>query len=474
MPRFRAHELTAGATLHEAAYDVETAGDGWRVRREGRAHLEVGPGHRLLRVSHCGVCATDLARALLPFPLPQICGHEVVALDDDGRTVVVEINDSHAARGLPEAEQCAHCRLGLDRHCPERLVVGIDRLPGGFGSWLLAPVQAVVPVPAGMDPLTATFAEPFAAAWHAVTQLRPAAGERVAVLGAGRLGTLVVAALAAWRRRHGGPDAILVVTRRPERATAARALGADEVRDVATTPANLAEIVIDTTGTPEGLATALRLATREVHLKSTTGEPSCGIRHATELVVDELTIAPAGAPSRCGAAVPEAFGGGRAVVVALAVPDADLRAVSDDVYRGEDARILQVELARQADPTCDGGIPLGAADAVVVSSAASLDAAIRPSPSSPRGLVRPRGLIVVVSETSTDSPLLTALVEKGLRLSSSRCGDLREALPMLAETADLGARLVTARVAASALPVAWATARSRPGKVVVTHPHGLL
>jgi threonine dehydrogenase-like Zn-dependent dehydrogenase len=468
MPRFRAHELTAGDTLHEAAYAVEAAGDGWRVLREGRPYLDVGPGHRLLRVSHCGVCATDLARAHLPFPLPQICGHEVVALDEDDRTVVVEINDSHAARGLPDAEQCGHCRLGLDRHCPERLVVGIDRLPGGFGSWLLAPVCAVVPVPGAMDPLTATLAEPFAAAWHAVTGLRPAAGERVAVLGAGRLGTLVVAALAAWRRRHGGPDTILVVTRSPAQATALRALGADEVWDVARTGDDLADVVIDTTGDPDGLATALRLATREVHLKSTTGQASCGIRHPTALVVDELTVVPAGSTSSLGTMVSAVAGGANPVVVALASPNADLRALPGDVRRGDDARALQAELAR------DTRVPLGAADAVVVSSAASLDAAIRPSASSERGLVRPRGSIIVAPEASTASPLLAALLGKGLRLSSSRCGDLRDALPVLAETADLGSRFVTARVPASELSVAWAIARRRSGKVVVTHPDGLL
>jgi threonine dehydrogenase-like Zn-dependent dehydrogenase len=317
-----------------------------------------------------------------------------------------------------------------------------------------------------MDPLTATLAEPFAAAWHAVTGLRPAAGTRVAVLGAGRLGTLVVAALAAWRRRHGGPDTILVVTRSPGQATAARALGADEVRDVARAGDDLADVVIDTTGDPDGLATALRLATREVHLKSTTGQASCGIRHPTALVVDELTVVPARSTSSLGTML--SAGGAKAVVVALASPTADLRDLPGDVRRGDDARALQAELSR------DARVPLGAADAVVVSSAASLDAAIRPSASSARGLVRPRGSIIVAAEASTASPLLAALLGKGLRLSSSRCGDLRDALPLLAETADLGARLVTARVAASDLSVAWTTARRRAGKVVVTHPDGLL
>src|SRR5207249_2809327 len=107
------------------------------VVREGREHLRLGPGYRLLRVSRCGVCATDLARRQLPFPLPQVTGHEVVAVADDGTPVVVEINASHAARALPPDAWCADCRRGLGTHCPDRLVLGIHDLPGGFGPWLL-------------------------------------------------------------------------------------------------------------------------------------------------------------------------------------------------------------------------------------------------------------------------------------------------------------------------------------------------
>ena len=53
----------------------------------------------------------------------------------------------------------------------------------------------------------------------------------------------------------------------------------------------LADVVIDTTGSPAGLELAVRLARHEVHLKSTHGQQAARLAHLTELVVDELALA---------------------------------------------------------------------------------------------------------------------------------------------------------------------------------------
>src|SRR5262249_29213965 len=153
-------------------------------------------------------------------------GHEVVAVDHDGTPAVVEINASHAARGL--TAPCAYCARGLPSHCPERLVLGIHDLPGGFGPWLLAPTAAVLPLPPGVAPSLATFVEPFAAALHAARVATRLPRGRVAVLGPRRLGMLVVAALAGWRRRAGERYEIVALARRPELRDLAGRLGADD------------------------------------------------------------------------------------------------------------------------------------------------------------------------------------------------------------------------------------------------------
>jgi threonine dehydrogenase-like Zn-dependent dehydrogenase len=273
---FIAPEYQVDASVRPVAYRFTgSEADGWEITREGAAPVLLGPGYRLLRTSHCGVCTTDLARTHLPFPLPQVIGHEIVAIDGDGQAVVVEINASHAARAV--ASSCAYCTYGLASHCPERLVLGIHDLPGGFGPWLLAPVGGVLRLPATIDPWTATLVEPFAAALHAVRVVTRVPRRRIAVLGPRRLGMLVVAALAAWRRRTNATYEIVALARRAELRALARALGADDAVDATTAPPAVAEVVIETTGHPDGLLDALALASTEVHLKTTCGTPAGGL-----------------------------------------------------------------------------------------------------------------------------------------------------------------------------------------------------
>jgi len=410
---FIAPEYQADGTIRPARYAFRGSSEtGWDVVREGRVHCRFGPGYRLLASSHCGVCATDLARRHLPFRLPQVTGHEVVARTDSGALCVVEINASHAARGVAP---CDVCRRGLDRHCPDRLVLGIHDLPGGFGPWILAPVGAVVPLPAAISPATATLVEPFAAALHAVDTIAPADGDRIAVLGPRRLGLLVIAALAARRTERRGRYEILAIARRPALRSLARSMGADDALAVPSSPQPLADVVVDTTGHPDGLELAAALARREVHVKSTTGHPSLGLRHVTELVVDELTLAP----------------------------------------------------ASEAPPS---------ADAVVTTSLAEIDAAIRPEPGTERASVPPRGRILVSDVGQPRDGVLAALLDRGLRFTTSRCGDLRSATTLLSKSSlgqRLGEQLVTDVVPADHLADAFERAQ-RPEhlKIIVSHPGG--
>lgn len=408
---FVAEEYQPDGTIRSARYVIDgDAADGWNVEREGRAHLRLGPGYRLVRASHCGVCATDLARRHLPFPLPQVIGHEAVAVDDDGTPLVVEINASCVARGIPP---CEVCRAGMPTHCPARRVLGINDLPGGFGGWFLAPVHAVLRLPAAVPPLAASFVEPFAAAWHAVGVIAPRPGDRILVLGPGRLGSLVVAALAAWRSRRGMNLEILAAARSAASRDRARRVGADQTFTPEQAPA--CDVVVEATGSAAAADLALGLARRELHLKSTTGQQSLGLRHLTALVVDELSIAPAP--------------------------------------------------------------PAPAEGAVVARGEADIDAAIRPVAGVEQSAVGARGTIHVAGTGKASTPLIEAVVGRGLRVTSSRCGDFRAAIEVLAQDGlgeRLAAELVRAVVPAERLAEAFARAATESGKILVAHPDGLL
>ncbi|TAH34347.1 MAG: hypothetical protein EYC70_15480 [Planctomycetota bacterium] len=452
---FTAPEYHADGSFRVARFRFEgTMERGWSVLRDGRPQLQLGPGYRLLRVKECGICSTDIARAFLPFPLPQTTGHEVLAVDEEGQRYVVEINASHQARGV--ASDCPFCAAGLPTHCPERTVLGIDRLPGGFGPWVLAPVHAAIPVPDSIPDRTAVLTEPLAAALHAVQTVAPKPGDRIAVLGPRRLGMLVVAAAAAWRERHQRPFTLIAIARHRELLEMAGALGADEAvlaeGDGAALPDGLAEVVIDTTGNPQGLELAVRLAKREVHLKSTHGRPAVGLRHLTELVVDEVGI------GRLEADALARFRGKPVVAwLARGAPPKWL-AEKAQVLRGSSA----AELLAQVEKKPLGTLPR--ADVAVVDRTEQVDEVLRPVEGRQVALVRPRGEILV-TEAGGGAPsvLLEAIRSRGLRLTSSRCGDFHAALDLLVHVPGmdrLGERMVSHHFDAGKMNEAFVTAKS--------------
>ena len=269
--------------------------------------------------------------------------------------------------------------------------------------------------------------EPFAAALHAVNTVAPRDGERIAVLGPRRLGMLLVAALAGVRARMRGVGkdfAIVALARDPALLPLAREFGATEAQVIDDRGTAFAEgafdVVFDTTGNPDALALATRLARREVHLKSTHGRSSCGLSHLTELVVDELAIErfPDVAAGHGMSAWERLHEGAmpRVAWLAAASPPAWLTATAA-VMRGDAAT-----LAMHYDGITDG---LPRADVAVVDSAAQVDAVIRPRKGREEALIRPRGSVLVHASAATqDSPLLAAVVARSLRLTSSRCGDL--------------------------------------------------
>jgi hypothetical protein len=283
---------------------------------------------------------------------------------------------------------------------------------------------------------------------------------------------LVLAALAGVRteRQQGGEEfGIVAIVRDPQLAAMARTFGADDVHVVDDRASGLPDgsfdAVIDTTGNPDALATAVRLARREVHLKSTHGQASCGLRQLTGLVVDELALAPF--PGSAQAFAASCANGGerpRLAWLPSAAPPAWLSAQAE-VLRG-----APPELAAAVQRPARG---LPHADLAVAANAAEVDAAIRPVPGRETPLVRPRGIILVLPSAATTSPLLDAITKRSLRLSSSRCGDFRSALALLAANPELqriGERLISHRFAARELPAAFAMAGSRASvKVVVDH-----
>lgn len=249
----------------------------------------VDAGWALVRVRLAGICRTDveLARGYMAFS--GTIGHEFVgevtaapgAEEWIGRRVAGEINFS--------CGRCERCAQGLGRHCATRTVMGIVAADGAFAEFVRVPIANLHPVPDGVSDADAVFVEPLAAAFEILAQIPDLDGRRALVLGDGKLGMLVAQVL-----RNAGARTTLV-GRHPEKLDRARALGIDCGPVVPNV-----DVVVDATGSADGLRTALDTVRPRgtVVLKTTVAA-----EHRLDLapaVINEITLL----GSRCGPFAP--------------------------------------------------------------------------------------------------------------------------------------------------------------------------
>jgi threonine dehydrogenase-like Zn-dependent dehydrogenase len=261
--------------------------DGREVRVDrNHPEPEAPPGEVRVAVRLAGVCRTDLEIARGYMGFKGVLGHEFVGTALEGRLkdrrVVGDINCV--------CGQCDMCRRGLPTHCRRRTTLGIDGRDGAFAERLALPEANLVPVPDKVPDRAAVFAEPLAAAIQITRQVDLAPEQHIVILGDGRLGQLVAR---VFRARGLSPT---VVGKSPGKMDLVRRLGLEAVAADDALPDKAADVVVEATGTADGLATALWLVRPRgtIALKSTVAD-TAGLNLAP-LVVDEVTVV----GSRCG------------------------------------------------------------------------------------------------------------------------------------------------------------------------------
>jgi threonine dehydrogenase-like Zn-dependent dehydrogenase len=204
-------------------------------------------------------------------------------------------------------------------------------------------------VPDGLPDEVAVFTEPTAAALELQEQVRVCSGDRVVVIGPGKLGNLVSQTLAATGCQ-------LLVVGRSERP-----LGLLSARGIATATAEgieprRADLAVECTGSPEGLELARRaVRPRGTIVLKSTYHGKAAIDMAP-FVVDEITLV----GSRCGPFAPAllALARGEAdprPLVEARYPLAEAVAAFDHASRPGALKILvDCRSAATAPPTGDG------------------------------------------------------------------------------------------------------------------------
>lgn len=243
----------------------------------------------LIKVLLAGVCSTDLEMVRGYYDFTGVLGHEFVGLVQDhnghpellGKRVIGDINIS--------CGECERCLLQESSQCMHRKTLGIFDYDGVFAEYCKLPSKNLTIVPDAVSDVLAAFTEPTAAALRILDQIQVRPSDRVIVVGAGRLGLLIAQAL-----KNTGCD-LKVVVRRPEPAAILAGWGIKSVYPEEIT-GELADIVVEVTGSPEGfaLSRSMTRARGTLVLKSTfAGDVSMNL---SRLVVDEITLV----GSRCG------------------------------------------------------------------------------------------------------------------------------------------------------------------------------
>ncbi|KRD44704.1 hypothetical protein ASE38_11600 [Cellulomonas sp. Root930] len=200
---------------------------------------EVPEGWALVRIAYDGVCGTDLSILHGMHPraaAPLILGHEMSGWVETAGSTGPPAGTLVVVEPLISCGECKACRDGLTHVCNRLGLYGIDA-PGAMAQLVALPPEVLHAVPDGVDPRTATLAEPLAVAVHAVDLSGMQAGDTVAVYGAGPIGVLT--ALVA---RHAGAAHVVVTEPSAWRREVAAGLGFTVVAPDSTMAGTLAPL----------------------------------------------------------------------------------------------------------------------------------------------------------------------------------------------------------------------------------------
>jgi alcohol dehydrogenase len=253
------------------------------------------PGETIIRPHLIGICNTDIEIMKGYMGFQGVLGHEfvgtVVASDTEawiGQRVVGEINAA--------CRHCPVCLRGDESHCPNRTTLGIDRRDGAMAELFALPDACLHAVPASIPDDAAVFVEPLAAALEILQQAHVRPTERVAVVGDGKLGSLIVQVL-----RLPGCEATLF-GRHSERWSLFQRQGitCQHSAEVPEMPDTLFDVVVDCTGQPGGLDIARRLVRPRGRLVLKSTFHGAAELNLSMVVVDEVHLI----GSRCGPFAP--------------------------------------------------------------------------------------------------------------------------------------------------------------------------
>ena len=226
----------------------------------------LGRGGVRLKMEAIGICGSDIALMSGSHPYaqyPVIPGHELAGrvMDAPGQDSL-SVGQLVAVRPTLTCGTCQACLDGRTNHCEEVQVLGVH-LDGGMAEEMVIPGELVYPCASNTSTDQAALVEPTAVALHACRRAGLSPRMRVAIIGSGVIGMLVLQIA-----RERGCDPILAIDRITERLCIAKHLGAEVAlsRDAAERSRELSpdgfDVVFDMVGSEQTISDSIAMALR--------------------------------------------------------------------------------------------------------------------------------------------------------------------------------------------------------------------
>ena len=188
------------------------------------------PGSKecLVKVLACGICGTDrhIYHGEYPSSKPVILGHEFGGvIEEVGPDSKFKVGQVVSVDPNIVCGNCEDCKAERTAFCPDLTALGVN-INGGLAEYVLTPDSQIYPVRNDLNPLHLAFIEPLACSIRGMDLAKLTGGEKVAILGGGVIGLLVV-----QLAKLAGASEIVLVTRQKFRRDVALKIGATRVVD---------------------------------------------------------------------------------------------------------------------------------------------------------------------------------------------------------------------------------------------------
>ena len=233
------------------------------------------PGQVQIRVRAGGICGSDLSYYFkgksgdFAVREPFVLGHEVAGEIAALGAGVCDLSVGQRVAVNPglNCGTCRYCLKGMSNHCLNMRFMGsastFPHMQGMFRQFIAVDARQCVPVPEGLDFAMASMAEPLAVALHALRMAGSLVGAKVLLVGCGPIGCILLAVA-----RRAGAHHLVAVDLADKALQMAATLGADETVlandqtriDQWSQQRGTFDLVLEASGSPAGLDTALRAA----------------------------------------------------------------------------------------------------------------------------------------------------------------------------------------------------------------------